>query len=105
LLRTSRGETKNEAANLAQQINVFSKLNGNNVQLNPHFVLRSLTPWRNQKAELLVYLVEGQLIKIDPKLRAAVRNMPDNALSDTEVFQMRKGVLECISCNAEAGDN
>lgn len=105
LLRTSRGETKNEAANLAQQINVFSKLNGNNVQLNPHFVLRSLTPWRNQKAELLVYLVEGQLIKIDPKLRAAVRNMPDNALSDTEVFQMRKGVLECISCIAEAGDN
>ena len=104
LLRTSRGETKNEAANLAQQINVFSKLNGNKVQLNPHFVLRSLTPWRNQKAELVVYLLEGQLVKIDPQLRASVRNLPDTDSGSDPVFQMRKGVLECITCNVEGGD-
>jgi phage shock protein PspC (stress-responsive transcriptional regulator) len=104
LLRTSRGETKIEAAELAQQINVFSKLNGNVVQLNPHFVLRSLTPWRNQKAELVVYLRDGQLLKIDSKLLSSVRNLPDTDAGSDPVFQMQKGGLACITCNAEGGD-
>jgi phage shock protein PspC (stress-responsive transcriptional regulator) len=104
LLRTSRGETKNEAANLAQQISVFSKLNGNKVKVNPHFLLRSLTLWRNQKAELVVYLLDGQLVKIDPQLRPSVRNLPDTDSGSDPVFQMRKGVLECITCNVEGGD-
>ncbi|MBP7184049.1 MAG: DUF2807 domain-containing protein [Saprospiraceae bacterium] len=97
----SRGETKQEAGELAKLIQLKSTFSGNNILLPSEFVLAKNNKWRGQHSTLKLLVPEGKFVKFNKNdddyygvnIKTIDDLTPDDVDASTQIWQMTKDGL------------
>jgi hypothetical protein len=98
VLKSARGETENQAAVNAQQINFGSTLNGNILTLDKGLILEPRIPFKFQQVYAKLKVPVGTILIVDKPIMKMINAHYEEDFDMGETLKMTSKGLKCLDC-------